>query len=71
MPKEARTKLNSKVVKCIFIDHCEEIRGYKLHNRINQYVIVNCDVIFDESRNFNGEKMVLRLDFKSGNKDEK
>jgi hypothetical protein len=65
MPKEARAKLNSKGIKCIFIDYCEEIKGYKLHNLINQYVIVNCGVIFYESRNFNGETMVSRLDYRS------
>jgi hypothetical protein len=65
MPKEARTKLNSKGLKCIFIDYCQEIKGYKLHNLLNQYVIVNCDVIFDESIKFNGETIVSRLDYKS------
>ncbi len=29
---------------------------------MNQYVIINCDVIFYESINFNGERMVSRLD---------
>jgi hypothetical protein len=56
MPKETRTKLNSKDIKCIFIDYCEEIKGCKLHNPINQYVIVNYDVEFDEYKNFNGEQ---------------
>ncbi len=65
MPKETRTKLNSKDVKCIFIDYYEEIRGCKLHNPINQYVIVNYDVIFDEYKNFNVETMVSRLDYRS------
>jgi hypothetical protein len=62
VPKEARTKFDSKGVKCIFIRYCEESKGYKFDNLINQYVIINHDVIFDESRNFNGEIMVSRLD---------
>jgi hypothetical protein len=56
VPKETRTKLDAKGVKCIFIGYCEETKGYKLYNLINQYVIINCDVIFDESINFSMEK---------------
>ncbi len=41
VPKEARTKLDSKGVKCIFISYCEETKGYKLYNSINQYVFMN------------------------------
>ncbi len=40
-------------------------KGYKLYNLITQYVIISCDVMFDESKNFNGETMVLKLDFGS------
>jgi hypothetical protein len=29
VPKEARTKFDSKGVKCIFISYCEEYKGYK------------------------------------------
>jgi hypothetical protein len=63
--KEARTKLDSKGVKCIFISYCEESKGYKFYNLINQYVIISHDVIFDESRNFNRETMVSRLGSRS------
>jgi len=41
VPKEARTKLDSKGVKCIFINYCEKTKGYRLYNPINQYVIIN------------------------------
>jgi hypothetical protein len=47
----------------IFIGYCEEIKGYKLYNLISQYVIINRDVVFDESKKFNEEIMVSRLDF--------
>ncbi len=63
MSKEIRTKLDSKGVKCIFIDYCKEIKRYKLYNLISQYVIFSHDVIFDESINFNKEIMVSRLDY--------
>ncbi len=41
----------------IFIGYCENIKAYKLYNPISQYVIINRDVIFDESKNFNEEIM--------------
>ncbi len=63
MLKEVRTKLDSKGVKCIFIGYCEKIKGYRSYNPISQYVIINCDVIFDESINFNEETMVSRLNY--------
>jgi hypothetical protein len=53
----------NKDVKCIFISYCEETKGNKLYNLISQYVIINCDVIFDESKFFIGETMVSRLDY--------
>jgi hypothetical protein len=62
VPKETRTKLDAKGVKCIFIGYCEEVRGYELYNLINQCAIINSDVIFYECINFNMEKMVSRLD---------
>ncbi len=65
VPKETRTKLDSKGVKCIFISYCEETKGYILYNLISQYVIINHGVIFHESKNFNREIMVSRLAFGS------
>jgi hypothetical protein len=62
--KETMTKLDSKGVKCIFIIYYEEIKGYRLYNPISQYVIINHD-FFNESKNFNKEIMVSRLDFAS------
>jgi hypothetical protein len=43
--KETRTKLDSKGVKCMFIIYYEEIEGYKLYNHVNQYLIINHDVL--------------------------
>jgi hypothetical protein len=62
VPKETKTKMNSKGVKCIFIGHCEKNKRYKLYNLISQYVIINHDVTFDESKKINGETMVSKLD---------
>jgi hypothetical protein len=55
VPKQAKTKLDSKSVKCIFIGYCEEIKGYKLYNLINQYVIISCDVIFSDPNKLMGK----------------
>jgi hypothetical protein len=63
--KEAKTKLDSKGVKYIFIGLCQETKGYILFNLINQYVIINHDVLFDKSINFNIITMVSKLDSRS------
>ncbi len=55
VPKETKTKLDFKTVKCIFIDYCEKIKGYRLYNPINQYVIITHDVIFDDPKNLMGK----------------
>jgi hypothetical protein len=64
VPKQRKIKLNSKGVKCIFIGHCEKTKKYKLYNPISQYVIIDNDVIFDESKKKNRETMVSKLDFR-------
>jgi len=56
--KRNKDKIVSKYVKCIFIGYCEKTKGY-LYNLISQYVIINCDVIFDESINFNEETIQI------------
>jgi hypothetical protein len=52
LQNETRTKLDSKGIKWIFISYNEETKLYKLCNLISQYVIIICDVIFDEYINF-------------------
>jgi hypothetical protein len=59
--EEIKDKLDSKGVKCIFIGYCEDTKGYILYNIISQYVIISHDVIYDESKYFNEETMVSRL----------
>jgi hypothetical protein len=53
-----KDQIVSKYVKCIFINYCENTKGY-LYNLINQYVIISCDVIFYESINFNKETIQI------------
>ncbi|KAH9291059.1 hypothetical protein KI387_044630, partial [Taxus chinensis] len=48
VPKEKRTKLDSKAVKCIFIGYGYGVKGYKLWDPIAQKVIYSRSVIFRE-----------------------
>jgi hypothetical protein len=61
VPKEIRTKLNFKAIKCIFISYSEEIKRYKLDNPISHYVIISHDVIFYGSKNFDGKTIGSNL----------
>eukprot|EP00253_Pinus_taeda_P032839 PITA_32839 len=48
VPKEKRTKLNSKYKKCIFIGYKDGLKGYKLWNLVTRKVVYNRDVVFRE-----------------------
>jgi len=48
VPKEKRTKLDSKYEKCIFIGYKDHLKGYKLWNPISRKVVYNRDVVFRE-----------------------
>jgi len=48
VPKEKRTKLDSKFEKCLFIGYKDGLEGYKLWNPITRKVVYNRDVVFRE-----------------------
>ena len=48
VPKEKRTKLDSKSEKCIFIGYKDGLKGYKLWNPITRKVVYNQYVVFRE-----------------------
>eukprot|EP00253_Pinus_taeda_P029314 PITA_29314 len=48
VPKEKRTKLDSKSEKCIFIGYKDGLKGYKLWNPVTRKVVYNRDVVFRE-----------------------
>ena len=50
VPKEKQTKLDNKVVKCIFIRYSYGVKGYKLWNPIEQKVFYSRSVIFRETK---------------------
>ena len=48
VPKEKRTKLDSKSKKCIFIGYKDGLKGYKLWNPVTRKVVYIPDVVFRE-----------------------
>jgi len=48
VPKEKRTKLDSKSEKCIFIRSKDGLKGYKLWNPVTRKVVCSQDVVLRE-----------------------
>jgi hypothetical protein len=46
VPKEKRSKLDKKVVKCIFIGYKEGMKGYKLWDPASRKIVYSRDVVF-------------------------
>jgi len=53
IPKENRTKLDDKSMKCIFLGYADEDFGYFLWGPVKYKIIRSRDVIFNESEMFN------------------
>ena len=47
-PKDKRTKLDSKLERCIFIGYKDGLKGYKLWNSETRKVVYSRDVVFRE-----------------------
>lgn len=50
MHKDERTKLNFKCKKCIFVRCSEESKTYCLFNSIKRWILINKDVVFEETK---------------------
>lgn len=50
LPDAKRSKLDNKVVKCIFIGNIIGVRGYKLWNSLTEKVLYNRNIIFHEMK---------------------
>jgi hypothetical protein len=48
VPKEKRSKLDKKEVKCIFIGYKEGMKGYKIWDPASRKIMYNQDVVFRE-----------------------
>jgi transposase InsO family protein len=49
VPKQRRTKLEAKAVKCIFVGYSSQSKAYRLYNPETKKIIISRDVIFLES----------------------
>ena len=49
VPIQRRSKLDSKMIECIFLGYCTDTKGYRLYNQAKKEVIISRDVIFDKS----------------------
>jgi hypothetical protein len=59
VPKEKRSKMDKKEVKCIFIVYKEGMEGYKLWDLASRITVYSQDVVFiDVGRKFDLEEMV-------------
>ena len=52
IPKENRTKLDDKSMKCIFLGYADEDLGYRLWDLVKHKIIKSRDFIFNESEMF-------------------
>ena len=49
IPKDERSKLDSKARKCILLGYSQETKGYRLYDPIRQKVLYSRDVQFNEN----------------------
>lgn len=56
VPKHIQNKFDDKVIKCIFIGYCDNMKVYKLYNLAAKKVIVSRDVILMKQNNGIGKK---------------
>lgn len=69
IPKENRTKLDDKSMKCIFLGYADGEFGYHLWDLVKHKIIISRDVIFNElemfkrtTSNLEGKKIVDRFE---------
>ena len=58
VPKDERTKFESKTRKCVFLGYGTRTKGYRLYDPRRRKVFFSRDVVFDESRTWFFEKEV-------------
>jgi hypothetical protein len=62
VPKEKRSKLDKKEVKCIFIGYKEEMKGYKIWDLASRKIVYSRYVVFIEIRRKFEFKVVVQTE---------
>jgi hypothetical protein len=62
VPKEKRSKLDKKAVKCIFIGYKEGMRGYKLWDIASRKKVYSRDVVFREFKSKSKHKKIVHTE---------
>ena len=55
IPKDERSKLDSKSKKCIFLGYANKKKGFRLYDDVNKKILHSRDVIFNEEKMFKAE----------------
>jgi hypothetical protein len=64
IPKEQRTKLEAKSMKCIFVGYDLQSKAYHMYDPSKQKIILTLDVVFDENNvGFHHLKSLVPEDF--------
>ncbi len=48
IPKELKSKLESKSSECVFLQYNAKSKAYKLWDKVNNKIVISKDVIFHE-----------------------
>ena len=71
VPKDERKKLDSKSVKCIFLEYGSDVKGYRLYDTEKGKILYSRDVIFNETQNeVQKEDIVVRQEEDDSSKTE-
>jgi hypothetical protein len=60
VPKEKRSKMDKKEVKCIFIGYKEGMKGYKLWDPASRKTMYSRDVVFREVRRKSDSEVMVQ-----------
>ncbi|CAJ2653193.1 unnamed protein product [Trifolium pratense] len=67
VPDSQRTKLDSKSVKCVLLGLSEESKAYKLYDPEKKKIIISRDVVFEENKGWNWNKISDKKQNQSSN----
>lgn len=50
IPKESRSKLDNKTLRCIFVGYDEHSKAYRVFDPVKRKLYISCDVVIDKSQ---------------------